>query len=145
MGGTDFVPTETYVLGQSGEQVTQLDGSGNWQHTNLDAAGQLLATYDTTGLGPLGNRRVQVSSAGSVELSCSNLPFGDNLSCEGPGADSTEHHLTGKERDPLSESGLNYFGARHYGSSMGRFMSPDPSGLTSNKSPESKFVQLLPE
>ena len=33
---------------------------------------------------------------------------------------------TGKERD--SESGLDYFGARYYGSSMGRFMSPDWSG-----------------
>jgi len=30
---------------------------------------------------------------------------------------------TGKERD--TESGLDYFGARYYGSSMGRFMSPD--------------------
>jgi RHS repeat-associated protein len=31
---------------------------------------------------------------------------------------------TGKERD--AESGLDYFGARYYASSMGRFMSPDP-------------------
>jgi RHS repeat-associated protein len=31
---------------------------------------------------------------------------------------------TGKERD--TESGLDYFGARYYGLSMGRFMSPDP-------------------
>jgi RHS repeat-associated protein len=31
--------------------------------------------------------------------------------------------FTGKERD--TESGLDYFGARYYGSSMGRFMSPD--------------------
>src|SRR5579864_1815999 len=31
---------------------------------------------------------------------------------------------TGKERD--TESGLDYFGARYYGSSMGRMMSPDP-------------------
>ncbi len=30
---------------------------------------------------------------------------------------------TGKERD--QESGNDYFGARYYGSSMGRFMSPD--------------------
>jgi RHS repeat-associated protein len=30
---------------------------------------------------------------------------------------------TGKERD--TESGNDYFGARYYGSSMGRFMSPD--------------------
>jgi RHS repeat-associated protein len=35
--------------------------------------------------------------------------------------------FTGKERD--AESGLDYFGARYYASSMGRFMSPDPSGL----------------
>lgn len=34
---------------------------------------------------------------------------------------------TGKERD--TESGLDYFGARYYGSSMGRWMSPDPSNL----------------
>jgi RHS repeat-associated protein len=33
---------------------------------------------------------------------------------------------TGKERD--AESGNDYFGARYYGSSMGRFMSPDPLG-----------------
>jgi RHS repeat-associated protein len=31
--------------------------------------------------------------------------------------------FTGKERD--NESGLDYFGARYYASSMGRFMSPD--------------------
>jgi RHS repeat-associated protein len=34
---------------------------------------------------------------------------------------------TGKERD--AESGLDYFGYRHYSSSMGRWMSPDPTGL----------------
>ena len=34
---------------------------------------------------------------------------------------------TGKERD--AESGNDYFPARYYASSMGRFMSPDPSGL----------------
>jgi len=33
------------------------------------------------------------------------------------------HHFTGKERD--SESGNDYFGARYYASSMGRFFSPD--------------------
>jgi RHS repeat-associated protein len=35
---------------------------------------------------------------------------------------------TGKERD--SESGNDYFGARYYASSMGRFMTPDPMGMT---------------
>jgi len=36
--------------------------------------------------------------------------------------------FTGKERD--SESGLDYFGARYYGSALGRFTSPDPSMLS---------------
>ena len=34
---------------------------------------------------------------------------------------------TGKERD--QESGNDYFGARYYASSVGRWMSPDPTGL----------------
>jgi len=34
------------------------------------------------------------------------------------------YKFTGKERD--TESGLDYFTARYYGSSMGRFTSPDP-------------------
>jgi RHS repeat-associated protein len=38
-------------------------------------------------------------------------------------ADATEQHFTGKERD--TESGNDYFGARYYASSMGRFLSPD--------------------
>jgi RHS repeat-associated protein len=33
------------------------------------------------------------------------------------------YKFTGKERD--AESGLDYFGARYYASSMGRWMSPD--------------------
>jgi RHS repeat-associated protein len=37
------------------------------------------------------------------------------------------HKFTGKERD--TESGNDYFGARYYGSSMGRMMSPDPTFL----------------
>jgi RHS repeat-associated protein len=40
---------------------------------------------------------------------------------------------TGKERD--SESGLDYFEARYYGSSMGRFMSPDYSDMTFGPDP----------
>lgn len=44
----------------------------------------------------------------------------------GPATDNS-HKFTGKERDP--ESGLDNLPARYYGSNMGRFMSPDPSGL----------------
>jgi len=40
--------------------------------------------------------------------------------------DADESKFTGKERD--SESGLDNFEARYLGSSLGRFMSPDPMG-----------------
>jgi RHS repeat-associated protein len=50
-------------------------------------------------------------------------PFGAELD---PGNTSNRFKFTGKERD--AESGLDYMDARYYGSSMGRFMSPDPLG-----------------
>jgi RHS repeat-associated protein len=37
---------------------------------------------------------------------------------------SLSYKFTGKERD--AESGLDNFGARYHGSSLGRFMTPDP-------------------
>jgi RHS repeat-associated protein len=40
-------------------------------------------------------------------------------------ATSRRRKFTGKERD--TESGLDYFGTRYFGSSMGRFLSPDSS------------------
>jgi len=43
------------------------------------------------------------------------------------------YQFTGKERD--TESGLDYFGARYYASSMGRWMSPDYSGVTDGIEP----------
>jgi len=48
-------------------------------------------------------------------------PFGQVFS----GNTSDPYLFTGKERD--GESGLDYFGARYYASTMGRWMSPDPS------------------
>lgn len=41
---------------------------------------------------------------------------------------SNRRNSPGKERD--TETGLDYFGARYYGSNMGRFTSPAPLGFT---------------
>jgi RHS repeat-associated protein len=120
-----FIETNGYVLGPAGEQVTEVDGGGNWLHTNVYAAGQLIATYENDQQihfhldDWLGTRRVQTNYAGVVEQNCTSNPFGDAPPCVG----ATEHFFTGKERD--TESGLDYFGARYYASSMGRWMSPD--------------------
>ena len=60
--------------------------------------------------------------AGVRTTTCLNLPFGDALTCNGS-ANPAGYHFTGNEHD--AETGLDYFGARYYASTMGRFMSPD--------------------
>ncbi|MGB9032514.1 MAG: RHS repeat-associated core domain-containing protein, partial [Acidobacteriaceae bacterium] len=129
-----FQLAESYVLDTDGEELTMLNGSGNWQLTNVFGAGKQLATYDSNGLhfqvtDPLGTRRLQTSAVGQPETDIQSLPFGDGLNIyPAPDApttadDATPLHFTGKERD--AESGNDYFGARYYASTMGRFLSPD--------------------
>ena len=55
-------------------------------------------------------------------------PFGGERTPLANSCTTAQHYkFTGKERD--SESGNDYFGARYYASSVGRFLSPDPLGL----------------
>jgi RHS repeat-associated protein len=131
-----FTVVSEYIQDAQGNQMTEIE-QGVWAHTNVFADGQLIATYSNDGQGVhfqlsdwLGTRRMQTDYAGNPELTCQSLPFGDSQMCApvvSGVSDTTEHHFTGKERD--TASGLDYFGARYYGSSMGRFSSPDPSGL----------------
>jgi RHS repeat-associated protein len=134
-----FTLTNTYVIGPSGEQLTETDGNGNWLHTNVFGAGKLLATYSYIDSSQtttdtyfalsdwLGTKRAVVS-AGGCGTGYASLPYGGDLTATGLSGftqcpDATEHHFTGKERD--TESGNDYFEARYYSSAMGRFMSPD--------------------
>ena len=130
-----FAQTTGYVVGPGGEQLTEVDANNNWRHTNIYAGGKLIGTYDGTVSAPtlhyyfddpLGTRRAQANSAGVLEAVYVSLPFGDGYAAN-TADDPTENHFTGKERDV--ESGNDYFLARYYGSSTGRFLSPDPSGL----------------
>jgi len=129
-----FQPTAGYVVGPSGEQLTEVDGSGNWVHTNVYAGGKLIGTYDGNVNSPtlhfhiddpLGTRRAQVSSAGVLEATYQSLPFGDGLNSipYTNTTDPTENHFTNKERD--TETGNDYMFARYYNSATGRFLSPD--------------------
>ena len=71
----------------------------------------------------LGTERARATVSGStwsLAETCTSLPFGDGLTCTG--TDSSPMHFTGQERD--SETGNDNFGARYFGSSMGRFLSP---------------------
>jgi RHS repeat-associated protein len=126
---SSFTLQSQYLLDLGGNQATELTGplgSQTWLHSNVWAAGKILATYDSSGIhfpltDPLGTKRIQAKATGAIDLTCISLPFGDGPPCTGDNA--TEHRFTGKERD--AESGNDYFGARYYSSAMGRFMSPD--------------------
>jgi YD repeat-containing protein len=129
-----FTLRSQYLRGLDGEAATELDGTGNWVHTNLSVSGSLAATYwsepamctgAVIGPGPsscpplvslsyhlsdwLGTRRVQIGSDGTLEGWWTSDPFGNYSTQGGNGADATEHHFTGKERD--TESVNDYFGA----------------------------------
>jgi RHS repeat-associated protein len=71
----------------------------------------------------LGTERARINLSASVCETIASLPFGDNQTITGTCPDLSPLHFTGKERD--TESNLDMFGARYYGSSLGRFMTPD--------------------
>jgi RHS repeat-associated protein len=79
----------------------------------------------------LGTPRLITDSNGLVAERHDYLPFGEEVAAGTFGRNQTygstaglvNQKFTGKERD--SESGLDYFGARYYGSALGRFTSPD--------------------
>jgi RHS repeat-associated protein len=70
----------------------------------------------------LGSSNVVTNATGTIEEESDFYPFGgeriitDTLS-------NQNYKFTGKERD--TESGLDYFGARYHGWTLGRFSSPD--------------------
>jgi len=78
------------------------------------------------------------------------LPFGEELFApQGlrsatlgySGSDGLRHQFTQKERD--IETGLDYFDARYYGSTQGRFTSPDPYNPIVDSEEEEDFSQYL--
>ena len=69
----------------------------------------------------LGSASVITDSSGNVQQQTDYYPYGGIVYSSG--TDPNHYEFTGKERD--SESGNDYFGARYYASTMGRFLSPD--------------------
>jgi RHS repeat-associated protein len=117
---------ETYLLGPSGEHITELGQAGAFLRSNVYANGQLLATYTNNGTyfplnDWLGSKRVVAKYDGTKAQMCMNLPFGDDLMCSA--TDLSEHHFTGQIYD--QETKNDYFNARYYSNNTGRFLTPD--------------------
>ena len=129
-----------YLYDLTGHEITELSSSGSWNRGEVYAAGRHLATYNnsTTYLihtDQLGTERVRTDSSGASCETVVSLPFGDWQTTSGSCGDPSPMHFTGKERD--SESGLDDFGARYFGSSLGRFMSPDSTAYVKPINPQS--------
>ena len=137
--------TATYLYSADGLRVRSTVGAGfsDYIHDSdgppvgvLGASGVLirqeiggLATYTSSGAyfhhrDWLGNLRAVTDQNGTVVQTCSNLPFGDALTCSAAGNTST--YFTGYLRD--GETNLDFANARYFSSQFGRFMSPDPLG-----------------
>jgi RHS repeat-associated protein len=101
---------------------------------NIYAGGQLIAEdlpdpFVTTPTATLLRVTDQVGTLrGLLDLgehqveSCTSFPYGDGVTCSSA---ADKQFFTGKWR--LPESQLDYFGARYYNSTLGRFTSPDYS------------------
>ncbi|MCA1614954.1 MAG: hypothetical protein LC795_15150 [Acidobacteria bacterium] len=98
----------------------------------------------------LGTPRMVLDQSGSLAGVTRHdyLPFGEEVPgddawrtlARGYAGDGVRQKFTGKERD--AETGLDYFNARYYVSSQGRFASVDPIFLKSDRLPDPQRLNL---
>lgn len=100
---------------------TVADAESPWNTTTFYSADQI------------GSARMLSSGGGWPVSTDTFYPYGQEFYTP---ADNNHYKFTGKERD--QESGIDYFGARYYASTMGRFLSPDPGwfGATDPENPQ---------
>jgi RHS repeat-associated protein len=115
-----------YWSGTDGNALAESDLSGNINEEYIYFDGQRVARVDRPSgtvhyyvSDPLGSARIVADPTGVIGES-DYYPYGGEIPITGS---IGKYKFTGKERD--SESGLDEFGARYYGSSLGRFMTPD--------------------
>lgn len=84
-----------------------------------------------------GTERVRTTVTAAIDDTCMSMAHGDNESCAG-----VPLRFAGSEPD--SEPGLDHALARYYGSSTGRFLSPDPhSGDVTNPQSMNRYAYAL--
>jgi RHS repeat-associated protein len=148
-GGNPASGGASYAYDGEGKRVKKVASAGTTIFV-YNIAGQMIAEYSTanpTGPGGtnyitadnLGSPRVITKANQSVTGRHDYLPFGEEIapSIGGRSAvpgydlnDGLKQKFTSKERD--SENGLDFFGARYYSSTQGRFTGPDPMGGSSD-------------
>ncbi|MGH9890558.1 MAG: RHS repeat-associated core domain-containing protein [bacterium] len=117
-----------YWHGPAGEPLVETDLAGNVVDEYIFFNGQRIARRTAAGAvyyffsDHLGSSRIVTDSAGTVVEDSDFYPFGgERVVLDGL---NNNYKFTGQERD--AESGLDYFIARHYAFTLGRFLQPDP-------------------
>jgi RHS repeat-associated protein len=127
--GTPPQPFKLYWYGTSPDALVETDAAGGNATEYIFFNGRRIARREPSGsvfyylADHLGSSRVVTNSTGTVVEESDYHPFGGErvLTDSLP---NQNYKFTGKERDP--ESSLDYFGARFFASTLGRFQSPDP-------------------
>jgi RHS repeat-associated protein len=108
--------------------VAESDLTGNLKSEYVFFDGERVARKDFPGNAVsyyfsdhLKTASVITDSVGNIKSESDYYPWGGEL--QFTNNDSNHYKFTGKERD--SETGLDYFGARHYSNGLGRFITPD--------------------
>ncbi len=108
--------------------VAESDLSGNLQSEYVFFDGERVARKDFPGNAVsyyfsdhLKTASVITDAVGTIKSESDYYPWGGEL--QFANGDSNHYKFTGKERD--AETGLDYFGARHYSNGLGRFITPD--------------------
>jgi RHS repeat-associated protein len=133
------------------DPLSETDLVGNVINTYVFFNGQRVARNDSTPAvhyyfsDHLGSHGVVVNATASAcEQDIDYYPYGgvENDYCPNT---PQNYKFTGKERD--AESGNDYFGARYYGSGIGRFLSSDALSWThwqrGNKNDQGKFASYV--
>jgi RHS repeat-associated protein len=142
---TDSGTTTLYSYDAEGRRVSKVTGGVATTYV-YDAMGQLVAEYGGAGVNTagcsrcyltadhLGSTRLVTDAQGAVVSRHDYTPFGWEIGA-GYGqrsqvtgyatANWVQPKFTGKPRDYESGLGLDYFGARYYSGSQGRFTTPD--------------------
>ena len=145
--------TTTYVYDGEGHRVEKVSGNVTTVYV-YDAKGEVAAEYSTSPATPtetqyltgdhLGSTRLVTNAAGTVLGYHDYLPFGEEISAGVDGRsslwgalDGVTQKFTAKERDAETASSamqaLDYFGARYFSGTMGRFSSPDPISMATER------------
>jgi RHS repeat-associated protein len=126
-GGTLYWPSSV------SDTVLETDLAGTRKYEYMFYNGQRIARRD--GSNPpyyyfsdhLKSTSVVTNNSGTVQDESDYFPYGGEMVLSNLAPQN--YKFSGKERD--SESGLDYFGARHHSSNLGRFSQPDQKLFTS--------------